>query len=121
MDGRRELEARRLFAGKDGQTVVFSQKGMPFRLFSPGAVFGGVAEIGGTKCRIRIVRNSDAAEGFRNEVRFPDREWRRQEDGTWTNKVPDSETVLVGHIVVRGDLRKDGGKCVFRFVGSAEG
>ena len=103
------------FAHKDGQRMVFTQQGMPFRIFQPDAVFGGVIEIGGIKCRVRIVRNPNAEKGKRNEVHFPDAEWSCK-DGAWTDKVTMEESTLVGYMEITGNWKDGKGRCVFHSI-----
>lgn len=120
----RDERHRWLFADKDGQTIKFTQEGMPFRILKDDAHFGGVVHIGDTKCRIRIIRNQRAEKGKRNEVHFPDFEWRREEtdgrDGLWTNEVADSESTLVGYMEIAGNWKTGEGKCIFHPVDEKE-
>ena len=112
---------RWLFTNHDGQKITFTQKGMPFRILRPDAVFGGTVDIGGTKCRIRIIRKESAEKGKKNEVRFPDFEWRQNEYGNWTSKVTDEESTLVGYMEIKGNWKEGTGKCIFHAVGLEEG
>lgn len=120
----RDERHRWLFANKDGNKMTFTQEGMPFRILKNGARFGGVVQIGDTKCRIRMLRNQKAESGKRNEVRFPDIEWKRIKDGDgdgdgdglWTNKVSDSDSTLVGHMEITGNWKEGTGKCIFHSV-----
>ena len=113
----RDERHRWLFADKDGQTIKFTQEGMPFRILKDDAHFGGVVHIGDTKCRIRIIRNQRADKGKRNEVRFPDAEWKLEpdKDGTlrWTDKLKTEETTLVGYMEIKGNWKNGEGKCIF--------
>lgn len=118
----RDERHRWLFADKDGKRISFTQEGMPFRILKDGARFGGVVYIGDTKCRIRILRNGKAPKGKRNEVHFPDAEWRKEEDasgdGLWTNEVADCDSTLVGYMEIKGNWKTGEGKCVFHPVGA---
>ena len=113
----RDERHRWCFAHKDGQHVVFKQDGMPFKIFHDHAVWGGIVEIGGTRCRVRIVRNKGAEKGKRNEVYFPDAEWKLEPDseGTlrWTDKLTMEETTLVGYLEIKGNWREGAGSCLF--------
>ena len=106
----------------EGHKITFMQEGMPFRILRDDARFGGVVHIGDTKCRIRIIRNQRAEKGKRNEVHFPDFEWRREEsdggDGLWTNEVADCDSTLVGYMEIKGNWKTGEGKCVFHPVGA---
>ena len=121
----RDERHRWLFANKDGKKITFTQEGMPFRILKDGARFGGVVHIGDTKCRIRILRNQKAERGKRNEVRFPDVEWKKIDDGSgdglWTNEVSDSDSTLVGYMEIAGNWKKGTGKCIFHPVEEKEG
>lgn len=116
----RDERHRWCFANKDGQYVVFKQDGMPFKIFHDNAVLGCIVEIGGTRCRVRIVRNKCAENGKRNEVYFPDAEWKLEPDETgtlrWTDNVDMEETTLVGYMEFTGNWRKGEGKCIFHTV-----
>lgn len=114
----RDERHRWLFAHMDGRRITFEQKGMPFRVMRPNAVFGGVVYIKDTKCRIRIVHKQDAEKGKRYEVRFPDKEWKKEYideelDPIWTNDVPLAETTLVGYMEITGNWKAGEGKCLF--------
>ena len=114
----RDERHRLLFAKMDGRRITFEQKGMPFRVMRPNAVFGGVAFMDNNRCRIRIVHNQDAENGKRYEVRFPDKEWKRcgvDEQGNimWTNVVPLEDTTLVGYMELCGNWKKGEGRCYF--------
>lgn len=121
----RDERHRWLFANKDGKNITFTQEGMPFRILKDGARFGGVVHIGDTKCRIRILRNQKAERGKRNEVRFPDVEWKKIDDGSgdglWTNEVSDSDSTLVGYMEIAGNWKEGTGKCIFHPVEEKEG
>ena len=112
----RDERHRWLFAKMDGRRITFDQKGMPFRVMRPDAVFGGVAYLDNNRCRIRIVHRQDAEKGKRYEVRFPDKEWKQtgtEEDSTWTNDVPLAETTLVGYMEITGNWKAGTGRCWF--------
>lgn len=97
---------RWLFHNKDGQTIVFPQKSMPFAVFKKDAIWGGICEIGGIKCRIRIRHNSEGEKGKRLEVWFPHEELEEV--------VPQDKSTLVGYMAIIGSFQKGNGKCVFR-------
>ena len=109
----RDERHRWLFANMEGKKITFTQQGMPFRILQPDARFGGVVHIGDTKCRIRIIRNESAEKGKRNEVRFPDSEWKECENGEWSNHVDDNDTTLVGYMEITGNWKLGEGKCIF--------
>ena len=112
----RDERHRWLFAKMDGRRITFDQKGMPFRVMRPNAVFGGVAYLDNNRCRIRVVHRQDAEKGKRYEVRFPDKEWRQtgtEENPTWTNDVPLAETTLVGYMEITGNWKAGEGRCWF--------
>ena len=108
---------RWLFSHMEGRKITFTQEGMPFRILRDDARFGGVVHIGDTKCRIRIIRNQNAEKGKRNEVHFPDTEWRREDnddgDLIWTNKVEDYDSTLVGFMEITGNWKEGTGRCIF--------
>lgn len=115
----RDERHRWLFAKMDGRRITFDQKGMPFRVMRPDAVFGGVAYLDNNRCRIRIVHRQDAEKGKRYEVRFPDKEWKQtgtEEDSTWTNDVPLAETTLVGYMEITGNWKAGTGRCWFHTI-----
>ena len=99
---------RWLFHNKNGQTIVFPQKSMPFAVFKKDAVWGGTCEVGGIKCRIRIRHNDEGEKGKRLEVWFPHEELGRE--------LSFEEATLVGYIEIRGSFREGTGKCVFRWI-----
>lgn len=117
----RDERHRWLFAKMDGRRITFGQKGMPFRVMRPDAVFRGVAFLDGNRCRIRIVHKQDAEKGKRYEVRFPDKEWRQvgtDDKGMpiWANDVPLEETTLVGYMEITGNWKAGEGRCWFHTI-----
>lgn len=118
----REERHRWLFAKMDGRRITFEQKGMPFRVMHPDAVFGGVAFLDGNRCRIRIIHRQDAEKEKRYEVRFPDKEWKQvgiDDEGKtiWDNNVSLEETALVGYMEITGNWKDGTGRCIFHPVG----
>lgn len=118
----RDERHKSLFSHMEGRKITFTQDGMPFRILKDGARFGGVVHIGDTKCRIRILRNQKAENGKKNEVHFPDTEWKREDndggDGLWTNKVEDCESTLVGYMEIKGNWKAGEGMCIFHPIGT---
>lgn len=100
----RDERHRWLFEKKEGHIIHFTQDGMPFRMFRPHEVFGGVVHINDIKCCIRIVNNPDAEKRKRLEVRFPHKEEK---------VLPIEETTLVGYMEICGNWKKGEGKCLF--------
>lgn len=113
----RDERHRWLFAKMDGRRIYFTQAGMPFRVLRKGARFGGVVTIGDTKCRIRIIRREEEDKGKKNEVHFPDFEWKQLEDGSWSSSVTDDDSTLVGFMEICGNWKAGDGKCIFHSVG----
>ena len=121
----RDERHRWLFAHMDGRMITFEQKGMPFRVMRPDAIFGGTVSIKDTKCRIRIVHNHEEDKVKRYEVRFPDKEWKRigfDDEGNeiWTSNVKLEETTLVGYMEITGNWKNREGKCIFHPIGYRE-
>ena len=74
-----------------------------------------------TKCRVRIAHRQEAEKGKRYEVHFPDREWKSigtDEEGktTWTDKVSDDESTLVGYMEIIGNWKNGEGRCIFHSI-----
>ena len=102
-----------LFSHMEGRRIHFTQKGMPFRVLRTGARFGGVVTIGDTKCRIMIIRNETADKWKRNEVHFPDFEWKQLDEESWSSAVADEDSTLVGYMEVCGNWKAGEGTCIF--------
>ena len=100
---------RWLFHNKAGQAIAFMQKQMPFAVFKKDAVWGGICEIGGIRCRRRIRHNDEGEKGKRLEVWFPHAELGRE--------LSFEEATLVGHMAIEGSFQKGTGKCIFRKIG----
>lgn len=124
----RDERHRWLFAHMEGRRITFKQKGMPFRVMRPNAVFSGVAYLNDTKCRIRIVHKQDTEKGKRYEVRFPDREYVNNpryapnaipeegkpiEEPMILSTLPIGDTTLVGYMEIAGNWKAGEGRCWF--------
>lgn len=101
----RDVFHRWLFHNKDGKTINFTQKSMPFAVFKPNAVWGGVCELGEVKCRLRIRHNMEGERGKRLEVWFPHIELGEV--------LPFEKSTLVGYMKISGNWRDGTGRCFF--------
>lgn len=104
MNKRDELH-RWLFARKEGKEMTFSARSMPFAVFKPNAVWGGVCDLGEVKCRLRIRHNMEGKNGMRLEVWFPHIELGEV--------VPFEKSTLVGYMKIKGNWREGTGHCFF--------